>query len=177
MNQKYAFQSMFQSGLTLVELIVCMGVLAILANLALPTMADVLAKWQRDRATRALVDHLQLARASAIKSTRNVVMCNSIDGVSCASTSQKDWTRGWLVFQDHNANKVFDGTDILVASAGPADGISTLTSSNGVRSFVFMPSGLMASGMSTLVITPKRGTSMKIVVNRVGRFRLTEDPT
>ena len=161
-------------GFTLVELLTSIAVMGLLFSLAVPALGGILAKWQRDSATRAVIDHLQLARAMAIRSSRRVAMCNSEDGAQCAGRSSKDWSQGWLVYRDENANKRFDEGDTLIASAGPRSGISSLQSSNGIRQFVFLPSGLMASGMSTLVVTPETGKPMRIIVNRVGRLRLSE---
>ncbi|AOW12933.1 hypothetical protein LPB72_18325 [Hydrogenophaga crassostreae] len=175
-NQKACTRSPLR-GFTLVELLITMAVLAILLGLAVPTLGGMLAKWHRDSATRAIVSHLQLARAAAIKSTRRVIMCNSIDGTQCAEASQREWSSGWLVFQDDNTNKVLDADDTVIAVTGPLAGIASLRSSNGVRQFVFMPSGLMASGMSSLVVVPRTGHPMRIIINRIGRLRLSEDQT
>lgn len=164
-----------QKGFTLVELLVTVAVLATLGNLAIPSMARAVSKWQRDGATRAIIDHLQLARSTAITSAKRVVMCNSTDGSTCAEATQKEWKHGWLIFQDDNANKELDASDKVIAVAGPASGVDSMRSSNGVRRFVFLPSGLMAAGMSSLVIIPRNGLPMKIVVNRIGRLRLSEE--
>ena len=162
------------NGFTLIELLITIAVMGVLFSLAMPALGGMLAKWHRDSATRAVIDHLQLARAIAIKSSRRVVMCNSGDGAQCADRTSKDWASGWLIYRDENANKQLDEGDTLIASAGPLAGISSLQSSNGIRQFVFTPSGLMASGMGTLVVTPHVGNPMRIIVNRVGRFRLSE---
>jgi len=164
-------------GYTLIDLLIALAISGVLLSLAVPTLGGMLAKWHRDNATRAIVDHLQLARASAIKSTRRVIMCNSIDGTQCAEAAQREWSSGWLVFQDDNANRVLDADDTVIAVTGPLPGITSLRSSNGVRQFVFMPSGLMASGMSSLVVEPRTGNPIRIIVNRIGRLRLSEDQT
>ncbi|HEY9094265.1 MAG TPA: GspH/FimT family pseudopilin [Hydrogenophaga sp.] len=158
-------------GFTLLEALLTISVLSILVTLALPNLGNLMAKWQRDSATRAFVDHLQLARALAIKSSKRVVMCSSADGIQCAESSGADWAGGWLIFRDENANKALDQSDTVVAVAGPQSGVA---SSNHVRRFDFLPSGLMASGMSSMVVTPSSGTPMRIIVNRVGRLRLSE---
>jgi type IV fimbrial biogenesis protein FimT len=163
------------SGMTLLELLVTMAVAAVLAGLAMPSMELLLAQWYRNNAIRGIVGHLQLARSSAIKSTRRVVVCNSQDGNQCADSDHRDWSSGWLVFQDSNGNNSLDSAETVIAVAGSRAGIETMASSNKVRRYVFLPNGLMASGMSSLVVTPKKGKSISIVVSRVGRIRLKED--
>ncbi|MEZ5706676.1 MAG: GspH/FimT family pseudopilin [Burkholderiaceae bacterium] len=161
-------------GFTLIEVLLTNSVLGILVTLALPNLGGLMAKWQRDSATRAFVDHLQLARAMAIKSSKRVVVCCSENGIQCTDSSEADWRHGWLIFRDENANKAFDQTDTVIAVAGPRSGLISFRSSNHVRRFDFLPSGLMASGMSSMVVSPTSGAPMRIIVNRVGRLRLSE---
>ena len=161
-------------GFTLLDSLLTVSVLGILAGLALPSFGDLIARWHRDSATRAFVGHLQLARATAIQSSKRVVVCNSDDGVRCTESSEAEWARGWLVFRDENANKAFDPTDTIIAVAGSQSGIASFRSSNHVRRFDFLPSGLMASGMSSMVVSPASGRPMRIIMNRVGRIRLSE---
>jgi type IV fimbrial biogenesis protein FimT len=161
-------------GFTLIEALVSVSLLSIVIGLALPNFNTQMAKWHRDSATRAFVDHLQLARAIAIKTSRRVVVCSSEDGVNCTDSTNADWSAGWLIFRDENANKTLDPTDTVIAVAGARPGITSFSSSNHVRRFDFLPSGLMASGMSSMVVTPTSGTPLRIIVNRVGRLRLSE---
>lgn len=161
-------------GMTLIELLVVLTVTAVLANFATPMLASLVSRWQRDSATSDLVSHLQLARSVALKSTRRVVMCNSLDGSQCAPAANKDWAGGWLLYQDNNANGLMDSGELPFASTGAKPGIQSLASSNKIRQFIFTPNGLMASGMSSLVVTPPTGASIKIIVSRTGRVRLSE---
>ncbi len=160
-------------GYTLIELFVTTALLAILIQVAIPEMSGLLSAWQRDSATRAVTDHLALARSEAIRWSRRVVMCSSQDGHVCAPSSTKDWKTGWLVFQDLNDNGQFDSTDKLIAVSQGTDGVRSIRGNALIQRFVFMPTGMMASGMGTLEIVPKTGVSQRITVNRIGRIRLS----
>lgn len=162
-------------GFTLVELVVTTALLAVLIQLAIPQISGLLAVWQRDLATRSVTDHLVLARSEAIRWSQRVVMCSSSDGVQCNTTSDKEWKSGWLVFQDLNDDNQFDPTDKLIAVSRGTDGILSLRGNSLMQRFVFQPTGMMSSGMATLEVIPRQGLSRKIIVNRVGRVRLSTD--
>jgi type IV fimbrial biogenesis protein FimT len=161
------------SGLTLIELVVTTALMAMALQMAVPYMGKLLASWQRDFATRALADHLVLARSEAIRWSRRVVMCSSANGQSCLPASNKEWKQGWLIFQDMDGNNQFGSSDILIAVSQGTSGIVSIKGNASAQRFVFMPTGMMASGMATLEIVPRMGASQKITVNRVGRVRLS----
>ena len=60
-------------GFTLVELMVTLALAALLTLIAVPSFIHQLRGWQRDSATRAFTAHIQLARSTAIKTSRRVV--------------------------------------------------------------------------------------------------------
>lgn len=163
-------------GYTLMELVVATALLAVLIQLAIPSMSRLLSDWQRDHATRAITDHLALARSEAIRWSRRVVMCSSVDGLNCSPSSNREWKSGWLVFQDIDGNGQFSPTDKLIAVSQGANGIRSIRGNALLQRFVFMPTGMMASGMGTLEIVPNMGASQRIIVNRIGRIRLSTDP-
>ncbi len=160
-------------GYTLMELVVATAVLAILIQLAVPPISRLLSEWQRDHATRAITDHLALARSEAIRWSQRVVMCSSADGLRCSPSSNREWKSGWLVFQDLDGNGQFNRSDKLVAVSQGTSGIQSIRGNALLQRFVFMPTGMMASGMGTLEIVPTMGTSQRIIVNRIGRVRLS----
>lgn len=162
------------SGISLVELMVTTALLAILMQIAIPEFGRLLATWQRDMATRSITDHLVLARSEAIRWSRRVVMCNSSNGLTCSPASDKEWKSGWLVFQDIDANGQFDSSDKLIAQSQGLTGIQSLEGNASRQRFVFLPTGMMASGMATLEVVPRIGVRQQIIVNRIGRVRLNQ---
>lgn len=162
------------TGVSLVELLVTTALLAILLQVAIPEFGRLLAAWQRDMATRSVTDHLVLARSEAIRWSRRVVMCNSSNGLGCSATSDKEWKSGWLVFQDIDNNGQFGPSDKLIAQSQGLSGIKSLEGNASRQRFVFLPTGMMASGMATLEVVPRIGASQRIIVNRIGRVRLSQ---
>jgi type IV fimbrial biogenesis protein FimT len=100
-------------------------------------------------------------------------MCSSLDGQNCAPSSVNEWKEGWLVFKDSNADGQFNEGEKLIAVSQGSTGISSLVGNASVQRFVFLPTGMMASGMATLEVVPRIGLSQRITVNRVGRVRLS----
>lgn len=164
-------------GFTLIELAVATALLATLIQLAVPPMARLLASWQRDMATRSVTNHLALARSEAIHWSNRVVMCGSKDGQKCNPVTDREWKSGWLVFQDLDDDNQFGPADKLIAVSQGPTGILSLRGNASVQRFVFHPTGMMSSGMATLEVIPRIGSSQKITINRVGRIRLSTSGT
>ncbi len=89
-------------GLTLIELMVSLVVLAILVGIGVPSFQSIM---QRDRVTDATNDllmALQLARSNAVRlRTKATVCASNKDQTSCYEKEEKPpWSYGWLLFQD-----------------------------------------------------------------------------
>ncbi len=97
-------------GLTLVELIAVLAIIAITLGLGIPSLQ----KWQAN-STQSLafknLYHLTFyARALAIKENSFVTLCASDDNLHCTG----EWNRRLIVFRDDNKNeRVDDGEHLL----------------------------------------------------------------
>lgn len=163
-------------GFTLIELLVTLALLAILVSLGVPSFTDTLRAWQRDAATRAFISHAQMARSEAMKSSRQVVMCSSANGVGCAGNT--NWMQGWIVFLDQNGDNVLDAGDPIIATRGASAGLVRMVTTNNRNHFVFLPSGLMPARQSTLRIEPQGSSSLEqnaVTINNTGRTRLSKE--
>ncbi|MHA6963024.1 GspH/FimT family pseudopilin [Zobellella denitrificans] len=69
-----------QTGLTLVELLVAIAVLAVLLTLAVPSFQELRQQYQVRSAGMVVYSDLQLARSEAIKRNRAVTVCFSGSG-------------------------------------------------------------------------------------------------
>lgn len=111
------------TGVTLVELLVTIAILAILVAIGFPSFQASMRSNRLAAANNELIASLSLARSEAVRSTRGGGICGSSDGETCSGR----WVDGWMVWQDvdsaGNSYGEFDaGADIVVRhSSNSAD--------------------------------------------------------
>lgn len=158
-------------GLMLTELIVVMGILAILLIVAVPSFRSFLAGAQLVSANNSLVLGLQRARAEAVTSGRDVVLCPSSDGRSCETGN--DWSSGWLLYTDNNRNGRFDPVEPLLLSQALDKRRVSVRSTSGRRSITYRSLGESAGSNATFVICsrqrPEQGR--QVIIANSGRVR------
>lgn len=100
-----------QKGLTAVELMVALAILAILVSLAMPSWQSFMARQKRDVLASQLTAHFALARSIAISRGRSVALSTLGDG----------WHSGWRVHLDIQRNGQWDlGELVLMDHSGDA---------------------------------------------------------
>ncbi|MBU4424054.1 MAG: GspH/FimT family pseudopilin [Gammaproteobacteria bacterium] len=95
-----------QHGFTSIELMVVMGIVAVLAALAGPSFTLLIEQWRVRDATESMRSTLFLARSEAIKRGGRVAiqkLPNNTNNCTSAS-STRDWDCGWIVCQDNDNN-------------------------------------------------------------------------
>jgi type IV fimbrial biogenesis protein FimT len=100
-------------GMTIVEVSVSLGLLAIGLTQAVPSMYELMMKNQLNATSNAMVAGLNHARASAITLGRDITICPSSDSTSCVENA---WVSGWIVFSDTNGNGQAEESEIIRAS-------------------------------------------------------------
>lgn len=161
-------------GVTLVELIVCVSLLAILVGLAVPSFSGVLSDWRRDGAIRDFTGDLQLARATALRTSRAVVMCATLDGVACANgAASSDWRQGWIVFSDLDGNRALGNAEPVIVLRGPLMGLQQMQSNIALGQIEFRPNGLLRRGNATVnILATGEQRVVSVVINTTGRVSL-----
>lgn len=159
-------------GYTVYELLVALTILAILAAIAIPSMRRLHAASELRAATSLLVVGLQRARADALMSGRETVLCPSANGRQCVDAS--DWSGGWILFRDMNRNSRFDPVEPLLLSQSLEAARVRITSNSGRRRVTYRRLGESAGSNLTFVLCsrslPARGA--QVIVANSGRVRL-----
>lgn len=97
------FTALGATGLSLLEILLVLSVLALLMRLAAPSWQALQARWKLQQATDALSASLMFARSEAIRRGGRLGLQKLSATDDCtASAEPQDWSCGWLVFADHN---------------------------------------------------------------------------
>ncbi|MDN5871839.1 MAG: GspH/FimT family protein [Nitrococcus sp.] len=169
-------------GVTLIELLAAIAILAILMTAAVPALT----RWSDGNWLTTGVNRfhrtLALARSQAIEHRGNVVVCKSSDGRNCEATG--GWEQGWLIFLDPGADEQCqdgdadarcdgDGGLIIRAEQGFAHGLTLRGSGNTANAVAFSASGFSQGYPGTFTLCSASGEARGLVLSMQGRIRLT----
>lgn len=150
-----------QSGVTLVELVIAMAILAILATLALPSFQTMIENQRLRAAAESMLNGLQLARAEAIRRNARVRFVIEATGP------------GWKV-------ELEDATAIQVRPAGEA-GADVTVVHDGDTAVTYNAFGRRVAGAGTLsqitVGFAGNARPLQIQIGADGLVRMCEDST
>ena len=161
-----------QHGLTLLELMVTVAIVAILGTLAAPSFQHMIQANRTRTVALELMDTLNLARSEAVRRGQPVSLCPSRNGSSCA-TSDAGWDSGWIAFVNEDglgegAAATRDNHELLlqVRQDLPA-GISVRPNGNFTHGITFLRTGLvwgLGSGTFAICANGKLDKSQAILV-------------
>lgn len=109
-------------GVSLIELLVAAGILAVLASLAIPSFAGISRQYRMDAVTEEFMASVQFTRVKAIHLGQDFVILRDTACAIVLSTTS-DWGCGWRVFADLNDNRLLDGAETVVQSITMPPGI------------------------------------------------------
>lgn len=175
-------------GFTVIELIITLGIMAMVFMIALPNFQALVARNSADKFRDDLYSDLVLARSEAMSRNRLVTICASTNPMAVTPTCAAngvDWNTGWIVFSDTNGNRVLDaGVDkngnghldipadeIIRVYENLAEQNATVEYNGAAQHIVFDRLGRMESGSngSFLFCSTLHSYYRNIVINRTGR--------
>lgn len=159
-------------GFTLIELMICLAIAGVLFGIALPAFSSGIDAARASDARSALLASLMTASHKGALTGTRAVLCPSLDGQACIDSSP-DWSQGWIVFLDRNADRERTPDESVVHHQGPlADGVR-LRSTSGRTRIVFQGNGGNAGSNATFTLCDGRGPAkaQSLVLNNIGRLR------
>lgn len=136
-------QQQTQRGLTLIELMVTVALLAILAGVAVPSFSGLLQGNRMTSGHNDVVAALQLARAETIKHGGNVFVTATNSG-----DANDEWGPGLTVWVDLNIDAIIDAGEALKVIPASTTGMTFDGQGifNAVNQFNFQPDGRLNAG-------------------------------
>lgn len=173
-RKSFAQPSLTARGFTIIELMTAILILGVLAAIAVPSFKSIMESSNVVANNNELVATLSYARSEAIKRVAPVTVCASTDNTSCAAAN--NWSTGWIVFPDPNANSTVDAGETILQATGGAVGGVTLNGSAGLNSVRFTGTGMLGTAIGTFRVQKPGCTGNKarqIAIAITGRVSTT----
>lgn len=167
------------AGMTIAELTTALAVAAVLAAVAAPSMAALVARSEADAAVEQLRGAVQFARHAAVARGTVATVCPAPRGA--AGCGPRDsWHEGGMVFLDANANGAREPDEEAVLRLPPlAAGYRVRWRSFRNRTFLSMlPTGVTDWQNGSLLVCAPDGAPERarlLIVNAQGSARLAAD--
>ena len=160
-----------QTGFTLVELLIVIGMIALISLIAIPNVIGMLPDYRLRSAAHDLFSNFQKAKLEAVKRNINTAVCFSAGG--------------YTVFVDADDDFVQDGGEDVVVATNWSDykdvsvtlGNVTFDNSSGQPCIAFQPNGIPVdngggSASGTAPIDNTNGKVTNVMVTQAGNIRI-----
>lgn len=160
------------TGLTLIEALIVLAVVALLAGVAIPAWSRASEGAHAGAAQAALLESLMKAINHSAVSGNEVVLC---PGDTSGCRDSFDWTGGWIAWSDLDGDRVRDPNEPLLQAQPALGGKVHLRSTTGRRRLVFQPNGGNAGSNVTFTLCDGRGPghARSLVLANDGRLHAT----
>ena len=158
-------------GITALELMVTMAIVAILLATGVPAFKNYGWNLRMKSAMDNLQTDLNLARGLAISHNIQTIICPATDDNTCSGSP--DWQNGWIVFSDLNGDRNIQKGEPLRKHANAVEFLN-ISSSQSRSSLRFYPNGSAPGSNISIRFCDQRGARFagKIVVSNSGRIRM-----
>jgi len=124
-------------GFTLIELMIAVGLTALLLSMAIPALDSFTTNARQTSAINDFVSSMHVARSTAVTTNFRVTVCASSGGSNCEAVS---WDQGWIVFGDRDSDQSVDGDEVISAASDGIEGLSIQSSEFG-QFLMYRPNG------------------------------------
>lgn len=193
-------KNMQQAGVTLVELITTLAVLAIVAAAAAPSIRDMVINNRLTALNNQLVSSLHYVRGESVKRVYNVTLCvRNANGTGCTTSATDGFEAGWIAFVncnpaintvpdtgvnvcDNDGDGVVDAPEEILLDVEPdvMQGIAIAGPTAINQKISYRPNG-NASGVGTLVMnlngTPRYRISLALGTGRISSCKIPTGST
>jgi len=145
-------------GFTLVELMVVVGIMAVLAALAGPSFMGTIERYRVSTVTDQLASALILAQTEAVKRAGNVGLAR-LSGGDCPTLSNaQEGSCRWPGFNDTNNNGVVNAGEATIQQFRITNGVTVMNALNSAGTTVNRWGKMNDVGAMRFVIAPESGT-------------------
>lgn len=158
-------------GTTLIELMVVIGILAIVGTLGVPSFLSIITKARITSETNQLNSLIRFTRFTAIDQQQTTVLCPADNYSQCS----KDWNAPKIVFIDNNRNNEREPTEPLLMSMPKSTANNQIYSRN--KTIKFYESGVTASPASLRICPASQEANYArlLTVSLQGKIKLSAD--
>lgn len=161
----WGYYTMKQTGFTFLELIITLGIIAIIALFAIPQYDHFLTKHQQEKTIEQIIRTLTLARQQALLGNEAITLCPS-----AASQCGNNWSEGLLVQDDKKqiiTQITFENQAKIVLKTFPA---------GHEHSVQFTGQGYTQTQNGSFYYCPENlENAQRIVFNQAGRVYVTNE--
>ncbi len=142
-------------GFTLPELLITLGIVAIILSVAVPSITNMVMDNRLVSQLNAVMTDVHLARSEAVKRDVRVIMCRSADpnlnSPTCGGSTQ-NWSTGYLIFTGEDGNNTYQATDTLIRRGQPAqEGVNLRTTPTWNNNLQINPNGTLNEGSTAIL--------------------------
>ena len=128
------------AGVTLIELIVVVSIVAITLTIGVPSMQNMIANNRSSSQAVIFVASLNLARSEAVKRGSTVFI----------TATSGNWANGWNVWVDDNGNAAMDADEVLQTSVGLTGG-NTMAETGGATELAYTATGRITNAVAFII--------------------------
>ena len=160
-----------QKGLTLLEMMITLSIIAIVMTVVAPNVQSILIKNKIVAEINELSAVVQFARNTAIDEQTTSVVCPSVNFTECTN----NWDDPKIVFIDENGNLQRDADEEILVATSQLFSVNNLTGPNGPISFNDTGAAITASTLQLCHNSNAEEYARAITISLQGRVKMSRD--